>query len=104
MKTITLTSEKGAELDTEIRFLVATERASGTELIRFDIRDGEGSALAVRLAVKILRRMRSEGAIQVYATRESFLSGDTEASYILNKYYDSFMGELPEHEYIFVKI
>ncbi len=101
MKTIELTGDKSAELDTEIRFNIATERAAGEELLRFDIKSESDTAL--RHALKILRRMKLEGAIQALASRDSFISEDTEASYINNKYGTS-LGTLPDRDFIFVKI
>ena len=101
MKIIELTGDRSFELDTEIRFGIATERAAGEELVRFDVKSDNESTL--RHTTKILRRMKGEGAVQVLATRDSFLSGDTEASYIINKY-GCELGELPEYEFVFVKI
>lgn len=99
MKIIELTGERQTELDTEIRFHIATERAGGEELIRFDIAD----EVSLRLAIKLLRRMKSDGAVQVIAARDSFISEDTEASYIINKYGKA-TELLPDCEFVFVKI
>ena len=101
MKIIKLTCDKSTELDTEIRFNIATERASREELIRFDINSCDDTV--VRHVTKILRRMKSEGAVQVVAPRDSFISEDTEASYINNKYGAS-LGDIPDFEFIYVKI
>ena len=101
MKIIELSCNNSAELDTEIRFNIAAERSKGEELVRFDIKSDSDARL--RLATKILRRMKSEGAVQVFAPRDSFISEDTEASYIINKYGKA-LGELPEFEFVFVKI
>ena len=101
MKIIELTGNKPTELDTEIRFSIASLRASGEELVRFDIRSE--SDTTPRSALKILRRMKSEGAVQAVASRESFALEDTEARYINNKYGQT-LGEIPEFEFVFVKI
>lgn len=100
LKIIEITGERSPEIDTEIRFNIATERAAGEELVRFDIKSGE---VALRHATRVLRRMKSEGAVQVLAFRESFAAGDTEASYISNKYGDT-LGELPEGEFVYIKL
>ena len=101
MKIIELTGNKPAELDTEIRFSIASLRASGEELVRFDIKSDCDTT--PRSALKILRRMKNEGAVQVVASRDSFTLEDTEASYINNKYGKN-LGEIPEFEFVFVKI
>lgn len=101
MKIIELTCDKSSELDTEIRFNIAAERAASEELVRFDIKHDSDTRL--RTITKILRRMKSEGAVQVLATRQSFETQDTEASYLSNKYGQT-LGALPEFEFVFVKI
>ena len=100
MKIIEITGGRSPEIDTEIRFNIATERAAGEELVRFDIKSGEG---ALRHAARVLRRMKSEGAVQAVAFRESFDSGDTEASYIANKYGET-LGELPNSDFALIKL
>lgn len=101
LKIIELTCDSLAGLDTEIRFNIASERAEGVNLVRFDIKSDSDSRL--RLAIKVLRRMKSEGAVQVFASRDSFASEDTEASYINNKY-GKILENLPDFEFVIVKI
>ena len=82
---------EGKDLDsliTELRYVVATTRACGDDLLMIKIPDNEGAqAKKTRTSViRILRAMKSEGLIQFYATKESFDSSSTESEFLINKY------------------
>ena len=88
-KAITLECRDELRLRTEIMFNIASERVSGTKLIRFNIfpKEGEknGRAALVR-AQRILTEMKGRGAIQFFATRLSFEKQSREAMFLLNKF------------------
>ena len=101
-------SENAQGIATEIMFEVASARASKTELLQLLIRDKD-SRLTAKLrsaAIRVLKEMKSRGAVQFFATGESFEKSTTEAKFLVNKYpeisYDA--PENPETGYIFVKI
>lgn len=89
----TMRSKTLPTLKNEFLFEIASERVSGTELIRFELEhEPEGEAMD-KLAFAIARFMRSlklKGLIQLYATHYSFFSSSTEAKYLVNKHPEFF--------------
>ena len=86
---LTLLSDSVPKVATEIMFEVATARADGTELVRFNILPREDDRLAQRLAreaQRVLKGMKGRGAIQFFATPASIESVSTEYEFIMNKY------------------
>lgn len=82
-----LQSEAVDQMSTELRYVIATARAAGDELIainRKDQRTAKGD-LALR---KLLNSLKREGKIDFYADRESFENNSREASYLMNKFLD----------------
>ncbi len=97
------------DMTTEIFFKVASARASGFSVVRFDINKNEDEKTELRalnFLARILRGMKKRGAVQFFVMKEGFLHSTTEAQYILNVYPE--VGEaIPEDKdlkYIFVKI
>ena len=74
--------DKLKDVTTEILFKVASARAAGNNVIRFDI--DSKSAKPLNALVRVLRGMKKRGAIQLFITQDGFKSGSTEAQYILN--------------------
>ena len=77
------------KLMTELRFSIASARASGFELVRLGFSEAEGVSNDAKLeaaVVKKLRILKKEGVVQFFANNESFSKHTTEAIYLLNKY------------------
>ncbi len=90
-KDYTLKGSCQVDFDTEIRFICATSKVDGDDLIRFNITKVEDEAENKRLftcALKILRTMRKNRNIQFFVTDEGFARSITEAEYIKNMYSD----------------
>lgn len=91
--TVELKVKKSDGVAPEIMFSIASERVAGTELLRFDVPTDEDETVERRLMIqaqRTLKEMKSGGAIQLYATRDSFVSLTTEAQYLINKYPELF--------------
>lgn len=96
-----------SELNTEIRFLFASARVDGEELVRLDIPLCENEKEDTRIngcVIKVLRTLKKEGVIQFYVNKESFAAGSTEASFLLNKYGEFILDGGRESAYIYVKL
>ena len=79
---------KPDKLVIELRFDIATARASGAKLVRLSLAPSDVSAQG-RLLTTVTRKlaaMKKEGVIQFFATQRSFADKTTEATYLLNKY------------------
>lgn len=84
-----------SELNTEMRFLFASAKVDGEELVRlvlpFCDDEKENSRISGSV-IKVLRTLKKEGVIQFYVNKEGFAAVSMEASFLLNKYKD-FIGE-----------
>jgi hypothetical protein len=100
-----ISGEKAREIETEIRFNVASERACGSDIMCFDFGTydkEENSERAMRVAKRILRTMKLEHIIQAFASVGQLKTLDTDAAYLLNKYPDI---EIPDQQnLIYVKL
>ncbi len=85
-KEIILKSESQGDLRTELLFNIASERASGVQLLRFFVNFEDNSQKIYSSVMRILRSLKSRGAIQLYACREDFENNTREAEYLINKY------------------
>ena len=107
-KTIEIGAERPIDIDTEIKFSIATARADETELICFDVkRDEESFSRIYNAAIKVLKKMKNQGHIQFIATPASFANANAEAEFLINKYPEQ-IGNMPEYgdgeAYVFVKL
>jgi len=87
-KTLTLKYMNTDKLMTEIRFHIASARAEGYELVRFDI-EADGDTVSDKFTLAVTRKLKllkTEGKIQFFATDKSFAAGSTEANFLINKY------------------
>ena len=92
-KTLELAASEPRELTTELMFEVATARADGAELLRFDAKIPENEAQRKKklsTILKLLKNMKATGKIQFFAMPESFAAGGTEAIFLINKYPELF--------------
>ena len=107
-KTIVIQAERPIDIDTEIRFDIATARAEDVELLRFDINKREDSWQKIQnAAIKVLKKMKSASQIQFIATQLSFANSNAEAEFLINKYpqYIDNVSEKGDGEaYVFVKL
>lgn len=81
-----------AQLETELRFDIASAKADGVELLELEVKlchNKEVDDRVLNFITRILGVMRREGLIQFYATPRGFADGAKEAEFLKNKY--------PEH-------
>jgi hypothetical protein len=71
-------------LNTEIRFNVASARASGCEFVCLETYNADKDKILATTA-KILQAMKKEGKIDFFATRLDFESNNAKAGYLSNK-------------------
>lgn len=86
-----LAGTKPREIETEIRFIVASERASGADLVCLLTSRketlGESDVKKNTACVnKLLKTMKREQGIRAFAFVDGFDEGDTDCAYLLNKY------------------
>ena len=96
-----------SELNTEMRFLFATAKIDGEELVRLVLPlcdDDKENGRISGSAIKVLRTLKKEGVIQFYVNRESFAASSMEASFLLNKYKDFIADGNNDPAYIFIKL
>ena len=73
------------EVDTELRFVIASARATGNELLYLRAESEEDSKIGMTLH-KHLKTMKREGKIDFFADRVAFSSQNAQASYLINKF------------------
>ena len=96
-----------ADLDTEIRFLLAGARVDGEELIKLFFDSGENERENVRTIsciVKVLRVLKREKLIQFFVGAEDFSAGTTESDFLLNKYASYIDNTDNSVKYVYVKL
>lgn len=82
-----LQSRDISELNTEIRYLTASARAEGAEIICYSLDNADGEEFTSRQrrsVYRILSAMKREGLVQLIA--KSINDGSREAEYVKNKY------------------
>ena len=95
-----------SELNTELRFIFASARVDGAQIVRLEITqsdDGELDRISGSV-IKLLRSLKKEGSIEFYANDESFRANSTEAIFLLNKYSQYIPDEKVNKRFIFVKM
>lgn len=97
------------DLKTEALFEIATERAKGSELIKFMLTEPDESALLKQKngMKRFMKSLKEKGILQFYAFSEAFDENSTEAMFLRNKYPEIF-SEAPAEEsggfFVFVRI
>lgn len=81
-----LTGKAKRELDTEIRFLCASARADGAELVCFAIDEDSDNKGHVSSVKSILSAMKKENLIQFFVTGDRLDGRTVEADFLSNKY------------------
>lgn len=107
-KTVEIESDRTIDVDTEIKFSIATARVEQIELLRFDVRkDSDLFSKIYNASIKVLRKMKNQGNIQFIATPKSFTDENAEAEFLINKYPDQISNVTKYGDgeaYIFVKL
>lgn len=107
ISSFSLTGNCRNELNIEMRFLIASAKVDGEELIRMVLPLTENEKENLRIngcVIKVLRTLKKENVIQFYVNKESFAAASTEASFLLNKYGEQVADGACEAGYIFVKL
>jgi len=78
-------SSMAEQVDTELRFVIASARANGNELLHLKLDCEEDSKIALTLH-KQLKTMKREGKIDFFADKEAFSTQNAQASYLINKF------------------
>ena len=87
------------ELDTEIKYLIASAKIDEAELLALSPTEE-----TLKAALKILRGLKKLGTVQFFVTVDKLTSGDCESEYILNKYGEFIEGGEANKNTVFVKI
>lgn len=96
-----------ADLDTEIRFLLAGARVDGEELIKlfFDSSaDERENTRVLSCIIKVLRALKREKTIQFFVSSDGFCTGTTESVFLLNKYSAYIHNTDNTANYVYVKL
>ena len=107
LKSYILQGKCRAELNTEMRFLFASARVDGLELVRLDVPSYGDERECDRInscVIKVLRTLKKENVIEFYANKESFAANSTEASFLMNKYGELISESVELSSYVFVKM
>ena len=86
----TLKSDSYNQIVTEIRYLIATARATERELVLIKPNElNEENFKTQSIIEKALRLIKKEGKIDFFANGEDFSIDNAKARYLLNKYPDT---------------
>ena len=105
IKEFTLGSALPDQIFTEIMYEVASAWSDRADLVRINFISGDTEKKIVNSAVKILKKMKADGRIQFFATKEGFISSSTEAVFLNNKYPEHFSSsENSDSNFIYIKL
>lgn len=104
IKEITLKASLPDQIFTETMYEIATARSERAELVRINLQ-AEAGKKPFDALVRILKKMKAEGRIQFFATKDSFSLLSTEAVFLLNKYPEHItMSVNLENNFIYIKL
>ena len=104
IKEITLKASLPDQIFTETMYEIATARSERAELVRINLQ-AEAGKKPYDALVRILKKMKAEGRIQFFATKDSFSLLSTEAVFLLNKYPEHItMSVNLESNFIYIKL
>ena len=93
-KEFTLKADLPEQISTEILFEIASARADSLELICINIFNEDKEYIQPQkqraAVIKILKNLKADGRIQLFATSDSFKGQKTEAYFLQNKYPEIF--------------
>ena len=92
-----------AELNTEIRFVVADARSSGVELLRLELPEDGGSSRLSNCATRVLRAMMRSGLVEFFVPGAELATSSTEAEFLKNKY-GALLNSTEDHYSLYTKI
>lgn len=95
-----------SELNTEMRFLFASAKVDGSEIVRIVLPTGENEKENERISgcvIKLLRTLKKEKVIEFYVNKEGFLQNSTEAIYFTNKF-GAYLDQSDNDNCVYVKI
>lgn len=98
------------EISTEVKFMLASARFDGAELMRFvyETNDTDRDATRLRnIVLRVLRSLRARKTIQFFVLPEDFANSTTESEFLLNKYSEHFsnQSDIGKNEsYFYIKI
>lgn len=104
---IQLVGQNRIELNTELRFIFASAKVDGVEILKIDLptlNNDKDNARLNGCVIKVLRTLKKENVIEFYVNREGFAANSTEAIYLLNKFPEYINGDLSDTSSIYVKI
>ena len=96
---------KPSDIKNEMLYIIASARASETELVKINV--GDGGELAkknMRSVLRYLKEFKTIGKIQLFATKDSFVQSSVEAQYLLNKYREYVDTDFETDTFVFIKI
>ena len=102
-----LLGKSRTELNTELRFIFASARVDGVELLRLDLPIQENEKDNARIngcLIKVLRTLKKESVIEFYVNKESFMANSTEAIFLLNKFGDYLNPDTFDNESVYIKL
>lgn len=95
------------DLDTEVKFNIASARVDGAELVRFILeRTGDDKADQKLMAslTKLLRTLVKSNGIQFFITGAEVASQRLEAEFLVNKYNDYMLADNEKYMYAYIKM
>ena len=96
-----------AELNTEMRFLFASAKVDGDEIVRIVLPTGDSEKENERIngcVIKVLRTLKKEKVIQFYVNKDGFMLNSTEANFLLNKYGDYIKDDYMAANCLYIKM
>ncbi|MBQ8371943.1 MAG: hypothetical protein IJX38_03270 [Clostridia bacterium] len=101
-----VTEQMKAQLETELRFDIASAKADGADLIELKISLTDDERLDNRILnfiTRILGVIMREELIQFYATPRGFETGTKEALFLQNKYPEYLRERTEEYYFVYIK-
>ncbi len=74
-----------SQIETEIRFIIASARSLGNEIVCLKTK-GDAEFKIYAAIIKNLKAIKKQGKIDFFAEKEAFEQLSAEASYLLNKF------------------
>ena len=100
-----LKSDVYDQILTEIRYLVASARATEREIISIKLTpDASDGSKALSAVMRTLKLLKKEGKIDFFVSAEDFLTGTAESSYLINKFPDVTVKMEEENSNFIVKL
>lgn len=107
LSSVKLLGQTRTELNTELRFVFASARVDGVELLKLNLpvfEDEKDSARINGCLIKVLRTLKKENVIEFYVNKDSFMASSTEAVFLLNKFGDLIEPDVMDDKAVYVKL